>query len=206
MFWVDRGQPSCVLLTSLHHLQMSLSLWFSCWYALQSSTRTVAHGTSDNGRAFLLFFRQGTSMHCPKVLSCLSRCLWCQVLTDTTNWHGTLLLTSAWESNFTGKIRSIEGTEKSTNILQCGRLSISYQAWSISRLGLSHSFQKCNRNSGSLFLIYTHCWELMKSVSSHGSFITATSDEGTLWWSDTLWVISWGYDDTHCHVIFKVLL
>ncbi len=132
MFWVDRGQSSCVLLTSLHHLQMSLSLWVSCWYALQSSVRTVAHGTSDNGRAFLLFFRQGTSMHCPKVLSCLSRCLWCQVLADTTNWHSILLLTSAWESNFTGKIRSIEGTEKSTSILQRGRLSISYQAWSMS--------------------------------------------------------------------------
>jgi hypothetical protein len=27
-------------------------------------------------------------MHCHKVLSSLSRCSWCQDLTDTTNWHG----------------------------------------------------------------------------------------------------------------------
>jgi hypothetical protein len=51
-------------------------------------------------------------------------------------------------------------------------------------------------------LIYTHCWELMNSVGSHGSsslpFMMKVMDGLSLCER-----LSWGYDCTHCRVTFN---
>jgi hypothetical protein len=91
-----------------------------------------------------------------------------------------------------------------------------YVSWVLANITSesSHCFRKGNRNSGRrlcimvcpsfwedyYMLIYTHCWELMNSVGSHGSS-TAVRDEG-----DGLSLcepLSWGYDCTHCRVTFN---
>jgi hypothetical protein len=78
----------------------------------------------------------------------------------------------------------------------------------------SHCFWKSNRNSGRrlcimvcpsfwddyYMLIYTHCWELMNSVGSHGSPSLPFVMKVMVSLCEQL---SWGYDTTHCCVTFN---
>jgi hypothetical protein len=48
-------------------------------------------------------------------------------------------------------------------------------------------------------VMYTHCWELMKSVGSHGSSLLLFCD-GLMLCEQ----LSYSYDCTHCHVNFKL--
>ncbi len=52
-------------------------------------------------------------------------------------------------------------------------------------------------------LIYTHHWELMRSVGTHGSLSWLLMEKTTVW---HFVGNSEGYDCTHCHVIFEVLI
>ncbi len=59
-------------------------------------------------------------------------------------------------------------------------------------------------SGGYCILIYTHGWELMKSMGSHGSLITDICDakcDGLTLCEQLLE----GYDCTHCYVTFEVL-
>ncbi|CAK9267071.1 unnamed protein product [Sphagnum jensenii] len=96
--WMATGLVEMSTNLRLHHSMIRLIQRYleDVLYFVQIETPILTRSTPEGAHDYLVpSYVQGTSMHCPKVLSCLSRCLWCQVLADTTNWHSILLLTSA---------------------------------------------------------------------------------------------------------------
>jgi hypothetical protein len=74
------------------------------------------------------------------------------------------------------------------------------------KLRIQISYHDMADTLGRLFCTYnTHCWKLMKSVVSHGSSSLLFMSEG----EEHLTLCDWlseGYNCTHCHVTFKLVL